>query len=197
MVAKNQRCAGKTKQGRRCKRSDKCKTHQPLEKECPICFEGMRDNYMVVLGRCQHTFHRACIVGWLDTGVYTCPMCRRGIDDNQLEDLNYVYYLRRKLEDTVTKPIEVFTQSLCLVFPRRYHEEGQLDLLLRALEVRLRLGLEGGAQAEEEDNDRYLIGRVGLPWNVVRNMDMVRDVYDYLYVHRGRMSLLRSWVDEV
>ena len=43
------------------------------EDECSICMNPLRHN--VVLTRCNHAFHSACVTPWLNSHS-TCPMCR-------------------------------------------------------------------------------------------------------------------------
>jgi hypothetical protein len=43
------------------------------EDECSICMNPLRHN--VVLTRCNHAFHGACVTPWLNSRG-TCPMCR-------------------------------------------------------------------------------------------------------------------------
>ena len=43
------------------------------EDECSICMNPLRHN--VVLTRCNHAFHSACVTPWLNSRG-TCPMCR-------------------------------------------------------------------------------------------------------------------------
>jgi hypothetical protein len=43
------------------------------EDDCSICMTPLRDN--VVLTRCRHKFHSACVTPWLNSHD-TCPLCR-------------------------------------------------------------------------------------------------------------------------
>jgi len=61
------------------------------ETECPICTFTMTDNEATEL-KCNHKFHTTCLIKNLIIGNhYTCPMCRRPLFDDQLEDhIKYV-----------------------------------------------------------------------------------------------------------
>jgi len=53
------------------RRSAPCEEH-----DCPICLEALQDDDVVrTLGKCGHTFHRACIDLWLLHRA-NCPMCK-------------------------------------------------------------------------------------------------------------------------
>ena len=60
-----------------------CKSWSALmSTSCPIWFEEMKTNRVPTLEQfsCQHTFHKACVQGWIRaqlrvTIVVTCPIC--------------------------------------------------------------------------------------------------------------------------
>lgn len=48
-----------------------------LRGDCGVCLERKRDGqHVTVIGTCNHSFHRACLDLWLETGSRTCPFCR-------------------------------------------------------------------------------------------------------------------------
>lgn len=48
----------------------------PYSHECAICLECMPPGTTVRILPCRHSFHEACIVGWLNESKTTCPMCK-------------------------------------------------------------------------------------------------------------------------
>ena len=59
--------------------------------QCPIClarFSAESDAKAVRLPTCAHTFHRECLLKWLEH-TSSCPMCRQEFptDDEQYEEL--------------------------------------------------------------------------------------------------------------
>jgi hypothetical protein len=66
------------------------------EHKCPICLvkfqtkeqcEENTENLGVKLPKCTHTFHKACLLKWLEK-TNSCPMCRHEFptDDQQYEE---------------------------------------------------------------------------------------------------------------
>ena len=54
-------------------------------KECPICYEKVEGNALLMFGRirlsdCGHNFHWKCFDEWYKSGHYTCPICRATFD---------------------------------------------------------------------------------------------------------------------
>ena len=43
--------------------------------ECSICLEKFSFEKVVVTMPCSHSYHKDCIVRWLETS-HTCPLCR-------------------------------------------------------------------------------------------------------------------------
>ena len=53
---------------------------------CTICYENLLyDTYSIYT--CAHSFHRPCIYRWVREYLRSCPVCRRPIDDDVLQDL--------------------------------------------------------------------------------------------------------------
>jgi hypothetical protein len=77
------------------------KENKEKETECPLCMDNMRVDNATELN-CGHKFHTTCLIENLIIGNhYTCPMCRRPMFDDQLEDhINYV------LSDTPEEGLE-------------------------------------------------------------------------------------------
>lgn len=52
-----------------------------MTKECPICFDEfiIKDNNVIELYKCHHTFHKECMNEWLTYHHHSCPMCRRSV----------------------------------------------------------------------------------------------------------------------
>jgi len=48
----------------------------PCSHECAICLECMPPETKVRILPCRHSFHEDCIVGWLNEGKTTCPLCK-------------------------------------------------------------------------------------------------------------------------
>lgn len=48
----------------------------PCSHECAICLECMPPGTKVRILPCRHSFHEDCIVGWLNEGKTTCPLCK-------------------------------------------------------------------------------------------------------------------------
>ncbi|CAJ1935229.1 unnamed protein product [Cylindrotheca closterium] len=48
----------------------------PCAHECAICLEAMPPGTKVRILPCRHSFHEDCIVGWLNEGKTTCPLCK-------------------------------------------------------------------------------------------------------------------------
>ena len=47
----------------------------PPETECVVCLDGLDNSDRdLCLTSCQHWFHKACILGWLESRVI-CPIC--------------------------------------------------------------------------------------------------------------------------
>lgn len=45
--------------------------------ECPICLEALELEERRIT-RCQHKFHKRCLLNWLKFGGHSCPICRSG-----------------------------------------------------------------------------------------------------------------------
>lgn len=63
--------------------------HSPdkLEESCRICRRSLRDQGEVLRTACQHCFHRACLLDWLQNNS-SCPQCRTQCRSNELVKLN-------------------------------------------------------------------------------------------------------------
>lgn len=64
---------------------------------CSICLETCEPEDTVVTGICNHSYHRDCIVGWLQI-KNECPYCRKGLwQDDVFEKIK----MEIKMEETV------------------------------------------------------------------------------------------------
>jgi hypothetical protein len=71
------------------------------ETECPLCMYNMSVDNATKLN-CGHKFHTTCLINNLIRGNhYTCPMCRRSMFDDQLED-----HIKYVLSDTPEEGLE-------------------------------------------------------------------------------------------
>lgn len=50
-----------------------------MNKDCPICFEPIRENEKTI--PCNHSFHANCLSPW--EKYNSCPICRKPIDKTQ------------------------------------------------------------------------------------------------------------------
>ena len=51
---------------------------------CPICFEGFKNDCKETeehMNRCGHSFHKSCMVSSIRTGLYSCPICRQPLGE--------------------------------------------------------------------------------------------------------------------
>ncbi|KAK8802559.1 hypothetical protein WA171_006238, partial [Blastocystis sp. BT1] len=64
--------------------------------ECTICLDTLKKGEAIKTLPCKHIFHQNCIDEWLKQGKAVCPMCRRGIFDD--DEVNW--YLEGKAKDT-------------------------------------------------------------------------------------------------
>ena len=46
------------------------------EEGCPICYDELNNENIVVIIKCGHIFHKNCINRWLNQN-FSCPICRR------------------------------------------------------------------------------------------------------------------------
>jgi len=52
--------------------------------KCAICLENMEDDQTMNMLRCQHNFHRECILHWFEiSGKQRCPICRTDLNGDQ------------------------------------------------------------------------------------------------------------------
>tara|TARA_Y100000817_G_C16861392_1_gene545918 strand:+ start:5230 stop:5664 length:435 start_codon:yes stop_codon:yes gene_type:complete len=50
------------------------------DKECSICLDTFTNNKEIIILKCKHVFHSACIIEWLkQPGYISCPLCRDSI----------------------------------------------------------------------------------------------------------------------
>jgi len=82
-------------------RKEREEINETKETECPLCMDTMSVDKATKLN-CGHKFHTTCLINNLIIGNhYTCPMCRRPMFDDQLEDnIKYV------LSDTPEEGLE-------------------------------------------------------------------------------------------
>jgi hypothetical protein len=48
--------------------------------ECPICYEEFTAETSQCIVKCNHAFHRACVMEWQMRGNTTCPTCRDSLE---------------------------------------------------------------------------------------------------------------------
>ncbi|XP_044316580.1 uncharacterized protein LOC123037875 [Drosophila rhopaloa] len=56
------------------------------ESSCEICSQPMTQLDMRLITRCMHTFHRLCILNWLDSSRI-CPVCNHNVTRNSLMEV--------------------------------------------------------------------------------------------------------------
>ena len=65
---------------------------------CPICLDEIEDNDRYQLLRCQHVYHKKCILQWLGVSN-TCPTCRQIIPNIfSIETKNFRFKQKNILE---------------------------------------------------------------------------------------------------
>ena len=57
-----------------------------LQDDCVICLDGYNEDKHAVKLKCGHVFHSACIIAWVDSGKFNCPVCRKTIKWAKKED---------------------------------------------------------------------------------------------------------------
>lgn len=61
------------------------------EDDCSICYNKYTDKDIGIL-RCNHIYHKDCILKWLETAT-TCPLCRKHVVDcNKCNGTGVIYY---------------------------------------------------------------------------------------------------------
>lgn len=76
--------------------------------ECTICLDTLKKGEAIKTLPCKHMFHQSCIDEWLKQGKAVCPMCRRGIFDD--DEVNW--YLEGKAKDT-DRIVVKWGEALC------------------------------------------------------------------------------------
>lgn len=70
---------------------------------CSICLDEIKDEDRYELLKCPHTYHKSCILKWLQKG-HNCPVCRNpitnifsietkkyGMKEKNILDIDYLY----------------------------------------------------------------------------------------------------------
>ena len=64
-----------------------------MSEVCAICLSDLGDDPSLLqtwTGCNEHTFHKACLCGWLMQGKQTCPSCRSNLNVNKDSDVESV-----------------------------------------------------------------------------------------------------------
>jgi hypothetical protein len=62
------------------------------DKSCAICLDDYaHGEFIRVLPRCKHMFHKDCIDNWLSSRTSNCPICRDQIIDKNVESTRIDY----------------------------------------------------------------------------------------------------------
>ena len=86
---------------------------------CPICFEDfMTGDQVMTLPKCNHSFHPACVTGWLAKNPL-CPMCRANVRTNLYQNLqsqigaqgNYLENGNRRPSITIQEEVQEDLES--------------------------------------------------------------------------------------
>jgi hypothetical protein len=80
-----------------------------MEDNCSICLETIDHTDIKSLG-CNHSFHINCIDEWLKIRRQ-CPLCRHYENRNDMEEYEFVNYLRRSLEDSDNQQNDIYDHS--------------------------------------------------------------------------------------
>ncbi|XP_015127884.1 E3 ubiquitin-protein ligase RNF181 [Diachasma alloeum] len=62
-------------------------------KQCPVCLKAFESSEIAKSLPCQHSFHKECIIPWLDK-TNSCPLCRHELPT---DDEDYEMYRKEKL----------------------------------------------------------------------------------------------------
>lgn len=60
-----------------------------INDDCVICFEKFIDNDNIILLKCNHIYHQACISSWIKINN-TCPTCRENINIMDIRQNNII-----------------------------------------------------------------------------------------------------------
>lgn len=61
---------------------------------CPVCLEDLEQESDIIVTKCNHSFHRECLIKWQKKNI-TCPLCRRFIF-NEFK-IREVFHIRNKI----------------------------------------------------------------------------------------------------
>lgn len=86
---------------------------EEVANECAICFSHIadyRDPDEVYETKCNHTFHKECIVNWVGIGG-TCPLCRKPVTISYDEQITQAERLRSMAYNGVNNYLEERKES--------------------------------------------------------------------------------------
>ena len=104
-------------------------------KTCSICLDNLVENTHTLEG-CNHTFHSACLIKWLRTGSYGCPMCRGTQDKSYFKKPNILrmilnYSKRKEAPKKLVKMVDKYKKMRdkskgivkeCSIFNKKYKD---------------------------------------------------------------------------
>ncbi|XP_063989935.1 E3 ubiquitin-protein ligase RNF181-like [Diachasmimorpha longicaudata] len=78
-------------------------------KKCPVCWEAFKSSEIAKSLPCKHSFHRECIIPWLNK-TNSCPLCRHELPT---DDEDYEMYRKEKLRAVEReKDLEILHNSM-------------------------------------------------------------------------------------
>lgn len=138
------------------------KTTQPIGRYGMLCVveDGSSGQpHAVTCKVCSHKFHSVCLYKWIktDTGGFTCPICRGGLQKQRLEGIPELFALQPeyvvKFWDNGVKREEYFELGGRRDgIYRSYYQTGHLEL-----ECPYKAGLREGREKHHYDESRHAI----------------------------------------
>ncbi|WP_257287671.1 RING-H2 finger protein [Endozoicomonas sp. SESOKO2] len=68
--------------------NSKLALYQKPDDDCPICLETFAGRKVMVLEKCKHMFHKACLEPWLSENS-TCPSCKTFLATREVQVFLY------------------------------------------------------------------------------------------------------------
>jgi len=61
-----------------------------MNNSCSICLSDNIDiNNLCMINDCNHSFCISCLTNWLESGNFTCPLCRIRVTEYKKNDIHY------------------------------------------------------------------------------------------------------------
>ena len=76
-----------------------------MNHDCVICFEKIDSNNMIIL-RCNHSFHKECIITLVKKRNRKCPLCRNRITWTVNSMNNNSYNSKKRKRITISSSIK-------------------------------------------------------------------------------------------